>query len=104
MCINLAIWRTQMRTIVAGRFEEIACAERAIIALESTGFQREGIATFFVGAPGQHDRHGTVGDPEASAGAHHAGAGAARGAATAIGVGTVIGKPAGDLAKKNGAS
>jgi hypothetical protein len=60
-------------------------------ALEATGFQREQIATFFVNPPGQHDLHGTAEDPEASAGAHHAGAGAAEGAATGTGIGTVIG-------------
>jgi hypothetical protein len=80
-----------MNTIIAGRFNEQAGAEQAMTALEASGFQREHIATFFVNPAGQHDLHGTARDPEASAGAHHAGAGAAAGAATGTGVGTVIG-------------
>jgi hypothetical protein len=80
-----------MNTIIAGRFDEQARAEQAMHALEATGFLRGQIATFFVTPAGQHDMHGTTRDPEASAGAHHAGAGAAAGAATGIGVGTVVG-------------
>lgn len=80
-----------MNTIIAGRFGEQTRAEQAVTALEATGFQREQIATFFVNPAGQHDLHGTRRDPEASAGAHHAGVGASVGAATGTGVGTVIG-------------
>jgi hypothetical protein len=80
-----------MNTIIAGRFDEQARAEQAITALEASGFPRDQIATFFVNPAGQHDLHGTTQDPEASAGAHHAGAGAAVGAATGTGVGTVVG-------------
>jgi len=81
----------KMNTIIAGRFDEQARAEQAITALEATGFQRDQIATFFVNPAGQHDFHGTAQDPEASAGAHHAGAGASAGAAAGTGVGTVVG-------------
>jgi hypothetical protein len=80
-----------MSIIIAGRFEEQARAEEAITALESTGFPRDRIATFFVTPAGQHDQHGTTLDPEASAGAHHAGTGAAMGAVTGTGVGVVVG-------------
>ncbi len=80
-----------MNAIIAGRFDEQARAAQAITALEAAGFNREQIATFFVNPPGQHDLHGTVRDPDASAGAHHAGAGAAAGAAAGSGVGTVVG-------------
>ena len=80
-----------MNTIIAGRFDQQARSEQAMIALEVMGFQRDQIATFFVNPAGQHDRHGTALDPDASAGAHHAGAGAAAGAATGTGVGTVVG-------------
>jgi hypothetical protein len=80
-----------MNTIIAGRFDEQARAEQAMTALEATGFQRKQIASFFVNPAGQHDLHGTARDPEASAGAHHAGAGASAGAATGTGVGTVVG-------------
>jgi phage tail tape-measure protein len=80
-----------MNTIIAGRFDAQAGAERAVTALEATGFPRDQIATFFVNRAGQHDLHGTRRDPEASAGAHHAGAGAAAGALGGTGVGTVVG-------------
>ncbi len=80
-----------MPTIIAGRFDEQAHAEQAASALEAKGFLREHIATFFVNAAGQHDLHGTHLDPQASAGAHHAGAGAAAGAVTGSGVGAVAG-------------
>jgi hypothetical protein len=76
-----------MDTIIAGRFDEQVRAEQAVTALLATGFPRDQIATFFVNAAGQHDLHGTHQDPVASAGAHHAGAGAAAGA----GAGTVVG-------------
>jgi hypothetical protein len=84
-------WDNHVNTIIAGRFDEQARAEQAMTAFEVTGFQRDQIATFFVNPAGQHDLHGTAQDPEASAGAHHAGAGAAAGAATGAGVGTVVG-------------
>jgi hypothetical protein len=80
-----------MNTIIAGRFDESARAERAISALETAGFQRKNMTTFFVNSPGQHDLSGTTQDPQASAGAHHAGAGAAAGAAAGTGVGAAVG-------------
>jgi len=80
-----------MNTIIAGRFDEQARAELAVTALAATGFSRDQIATFFVNAAGQHDLHGTHRDPEASAGAHHAGTGAAAGALSGSGVGAVVG-------------
>jgi hypothetical protein len=80
-----------MNTIIAGRFEQQQGAERAVNALADTGFPRDRIVTFFVNSAGQHDVHGTPGDPDASAGAHHAGAGAVAGAAAGTGVGMVVG-------------
>jgi hypothetical protein len=84
-----------MNTIIAGRFDEQTRSEQAMTALEATGFQRDQIATFFVNPAGQHDLHGTARDPEASAGAHHAGAGALAGAAAGVatggGAGAVVG-------------
>jgi hypothetical protein len=80
-----------MNTIIAGRFDDQVRAEHAVTALAATGFPRDQIATFFVNAAGQHDLHGTHRDPEASAGAHHAGTGAAAGALSGSGVGAVVG-------------
>lgn len=80
-----------MSTIIAGRFDEEAKASRARAVLADSGFPAHTIAMFFVTPAGQHDWHGTPADPEASAGAHHAGAGAAIGAAAGTGVGAVVG-------------
>ena len=80
-----------MSTIIAGRFDQQAGAEDAVMALEAAGFRRERISSFFVTPPGMHDVHGTVEDPGASAGAHHAGAGALAGAAAGGGVGIIAG-------------
>ena len=80
-----------MNTIIAGRFDEQSGADRAAAALATAGFHRGQIATFFVNAAGQHDVHGTRQDPNASAGAHNAGAGAAAGATTGTTVGAVAG-------------
>jgi hypothetical protein len=80
-----------MNTIIAGRFEEQARADQAVTALGEAGFPTSQTATFFVNPPGQHDRHGTTDDPDASAGAHHAGGGAVLGAAAGTGVGAVVG-------------
>jgi hypothetical protein len=76
-----------MGTIIAGRFQEQTQADAAAAALEATGFPHDRIATFFVNPPGQHDLHGTHRDPDASAGAHRAGTGAAAGAGVAAVVG-----------------
>jgi len=86
-----------MSTIIAGRFDEEIKARRAPPALEAAGFPASGITMFFVTPAGQHDMHGTPADPEASAGAHHAGAGAVVGAAAGTGVGAVVGLAASPL-------
>ena len=80
-----------MSTIIAGRFEQQTAAEQALLALEAAGFERGRIATFFVNPAGQHDLHGTEHDPDASAGAHHAGTGAVAGATAGTGIGIVAG-------------
>jgi hypothetical protein len=84
----------RMNTIIAGRFNEQLVAERAAAALVIAGFHRDQVATFFVNAAGQHDVHGTHEDPNASAGAHHAGAGDAAGVTTGTTVGAVAGMAA----------
>lgn len=80
-----------MSTIIAGRFDQQTEAERATVALEAAGFSADRISKFFVLPPGQHDAHGTVNDPDASAGAHHAGTGAVAGATAGGGVGILAG-------------
>ncbi len=80
-----------MATIIAGRFEQQSDADAAVSGLESAGFSSGHISKFFVTPPGMHDVHGTVEDPDASAGAHHAGTGAVAGATAGGGVGVLAG-------------
>lgn len=80
-----------MSTVIAGRFDEQSSAEEAARALEAAGFSSARISRFFVLPPGQHDVHGTTDDPGASAGAHHAGAGALAGATAGGGIGVLAG-------------
>jgi len=80
-----------MHTIIAGRFDEQLQADQAVSALGVTGFAPEQIATFFVNPAGQHALSGTHEDPNASAGAHHAAAGAVTGALAGTGLGLAAG-------------
>ena len=80
-----------MSTVIAGRFDEQSSAEEATRALEAAGFTSARISRFFVLPPGQHDVHGTTDDPDASAGAHHAGTGALAGATAGGGIGVLAG-------------
>ena len=80
-----------MSTIIAGRFDEQVTADAATQALQAAGFSADRISKFFVTPPGMHDVHGTVQDPDASAGAHHAGAGAVAGATAGGSVGVLAG-------------
>ena len=80
-----------MSTIIAGRFEEQATADEALLALEAAGFAGDRISKFFVVPPGMHDVHGTTGDPDASAGAHHAHTGAVAGATAGGAIGVLAG-------------
>jgi len=75
-------------TIVAGRFEEAASAQRAIDALVAKGFHRTDASQFFVNPAGQHDRLPTGGDQfaDAEASKAHVGAGVGAAAGGAVGV------------------
>src|SRR5258706_13951541 len=70
-----------MSTIIAGRFDLEENARHAFQALQELGYPRDRITSFYVTPPGQHAVHGTPADPDASAGAPHAGRGAGIGAA-----------------------
>ena len=90
-----------MDTIIAGRFVEQVDADTAMTRLAGAGFERGGIAMFFVNSPGQHDLYPIGGDQDKSPGTRSAGAGAAAGAAGAATVGAAAGSllgPAGALA------
>lgn len=76
-----------MATIVAGRFDNIEQAERALEALHGNGFQRGDAGQFFVNPPGQHDENAIGGDQFADAQSSKAHVGAAAGAAAGGAVG-----------------
>ncbi len=78
-----------MTTIVAGRFEEAASAQRAIDALISRGFHQADASRFFVNPAGQHNELPTGGDQFADAEASKAHVGAGVGAAAGGAVGAV---------------
>ncbi|HEV7801187.1 MAG TPA: hypothetical protein VGP15_08920 [Burkholderiales bacterium] len=89
-----------MATIIAGRFDTQAQADRAIEALAAAGVPRSDYTCFFVNPPGQHAQYPIGGD------AHHdegtkdagksAGAAAAIGSVTGLALGTVTGVALGD--------
>ncbi len=76
-----------MSTVIAGRFDTIEQAEAAMQALQSQNLSEDLMTTFYVGPPGQHDRHPMGGDEDADAKAEGAHGGSAAGAAVGAGVG-----------------
>src|SRR5690606_22971309 len=68
-----------MHDIIAGRFELQDRADEALAALRQAGFAADALAAFYLNPHGQHDLYPIGGDDESSAGARHAGGGAARG-------------------------
>jgi hypothetical protein len=78
-----------MTPIIAGRFEQEAQAEAAVVALRRGGFDADDVTVFFVNPAGQHATYPIGGDRDASPGAKHAYSGALKGVAvgTAVGVG-----------------
>lgn len=77
--------------IISGRFQEQTQAEHAVAALKRAGFAPSQIASFYVGAAGQHDLHPFGGDEEQSPGTEHAPRGAAQGAALGAVAGVISG-------------
>jgi S-formylglutathione hydrolase FrmB len=83
-----------MATIIAGGFEHISKAEDAVARLRAAGVNDEYICQFRVNPPGEHNARALGGDHDKSAGAMHAGEGAATGAS----IGAAIGVAAGTVA------
>ena len=79
-----------MPNIIAGRFIEQAEAEAAMARLEKARFPRDAMASFFVNAPGQHDRFPIGGDEDESPGTEHAAAEAIS-SAVGGGIGVAVG-------------
>lgn len=80
-----------MAQLITGRFDDVHQVERALNALADAGFEREDYGVFYVGPPGQHDRHPIGGDSLHDAGTTNSGTGAAAGAAVGAGAGIALG-------------
>ncbi len=80
-----------MSHIIAGRFKEQDQVTRAIEAIVDAGFAREGVCSFYLNPPGQHNLYSIGGDRDDSPGAHETTAGVATGAATGGAVGAGVG-------------
>lgn len=80
-----------MTTLIAGRFSQQTHAENASDELLRSGFSPRDMSLFYVNPQGQHDIHPMGGDEDESAGTHHAPTGAVIGAASGVGVGTLVG-------------
>jgi len=79
--------------IIAGRFQTQPEVDRAIEELQRCGFARDGISSFYVNPPGQHDTFPIGGDQAVSPGAKETDKGIAAGAATGAVVGATAGTP-----------
>ncbi len=80
-----------MATIIAGRFDEQAQAERAVNALRSGGFPAEHISSFYVSPAGQHARYRLGGDHDKSVGAEDSPTGTVAGSTTGGVIGAAVG-------------
>lgn len=77
-----------MTTVIAGRFETLDQANAAMRALhQQASVNEDGMTTFYVGPPGQHDQHPLGGDEDADAKAEDAHSSSAAGAAIGAGIG-----------------
>lgn len=80
-----------MSNIIAGRFKEQDQVTRAIEAMVDAGFPQDGISSFYLNPPGQHNLYSIGGDRDESPGAHETSTGAVTGAATGGAVGAGVG-------------
>jgi hypothetical protein len=80
-----------MTTIIAGMFDTVNKAERAMDTLLNGEFGSQDVCTFANNPPGQHDTFPIGGDEDADPGARHADTDAGKGAAVGVGAGAAIG-------------
>src|SRR4051812_26560081 len=97
-----------MSSIIAATFDHKSEAESAIRELIASGVDETSVCMFALNPPGQHAALPIGGDHYASAGATHAGNGAATGAAVGgavgLGVGLAISPVTGPLGPVGGAA
>jgi hypothetical protein len=79
-----------MSTIIAGMFDTVHKAERAMQLLEGE-FGEQDVCTFANNPPGQHDAFPIGGDEDEDPGSTHADKDAGKGAAVGVGAGAAIG-------------
>ena len=80
-----------MATIIAGMFDTVNKAERAMDKLLDGEFGAQDVCTFADNPPGQHDSFPIGGDEDEDPGARHADTDAGKGAAVGMGTGAAIG-------------
>lgn len=80
-----------MTTIIAGRLEQQAELQQAVIKLQQAGFASDQISTFYLSPAGQHDRFIIGGDRDKSPGAEDSAQGTAAGTTAGAIAGAVIG-------------
>ncbi|MBU2640842.1 MAG: hypothetical protein Q8K57_15980 [Thiobacillus sp.] len=80
-----------MKTLIVGRYDQLAEAENASRKLLRAGFPAHETSLFYLNPQGQHALHPVGGDEDESAGTHEAPSGAVRGAVGGIGAGTLVG-------------
>ncbi len=80
-----------MATIIAGRFDEQATADAAVVALRDAGFPAGHISSFYVSPAGQHAQYPIGGDHDKSPGAEETPKGTTAGTTTGGLVGAAIG-------------
>ena len=80
-----------MSIIIAGRFEELAEVDAAVVALRDAGFPADQISSFFLSPAGQHARYALGGDHDVSTGAEESSKGTAAGTTGGGIVGAAIG-------------
>jgi len=89
-----------MSTIIAGRFDTQAHADRALAALKTAGFASDEFTCFYLAPPGQHATYVLGGDAHHDEGTkesgHKAAAVAAAGSVAGLALGTVTGVALGE--------
>jgi len=80
-----------MKTLIVGRYDQLAEAENASRDLLHAGFLAREMSLFYLNPQGQHALYPVGGDEDESAGTHQAQSGAVWGAVGGVGAGILVG-------------
>jgi hypothetical protein len=80
-----------MKTLIVGRYDQLAEAENASRDLLHAGFLAREMSLFYLNPQGQHALYPVGGDEDESAGTHQARSGAVWGAVGGVGAGILVG-------------